>query len=272
MSNRGRKNRYNPNDDAPDPRLVIPNLRDQFHAVFKDLDLAEVDLRPILPASAKIVPGQPSCKVLKVVLEAASDDDLTDLFRRLWYLSPKLGKLHQFTSVQLASYFRGVEICNFPSQPMPIARLVKDYISMLPQASTLNLSTADIDLNTELLYSPLPVGIVRIKDMVLLNANTIYASSNHKDLAEILGRPVDSHATPEVFEKYLADIYRSGSLPEYSVRGYFHAKIEEGGQVYTVRDEYDFITNSKRITYADADCYVVDFSGMQLIRKGEVRK
>ncbi len=113
MSNRGRKNLYNPNDDAPDPRLVIPNLRDEFHAVFKDLDLAEVDLRPILPASAKIVPGQPSCKVLKVVLEAASDDDLTDLFRRLWYLSPKLGKLHQFTSVQLASYFRGVEICNF---------------------------------------------------------------------------------------------------------------------------------------------------------------
>jgi len=272
MSNRGRKNLYNPSDDAPDPRLVIPNLRDQFHAVFKDLDLAEVDLRPILPASAKIVPGQPSCKVLKVVLEAASDDDLTDLFRRLWYLSPKLGKLHQFTSVQLASYFRGVEISNFPSQPMPIASLVKDYISMLPQASTLNLSTADIDLNTELLYSPLPVGIVRIKDFVLLNANTLLASSNQKDLGEMLGRPVESHWSQEDIEKYLADLFRSGSLSEYPFRASLYAKREEGGQVYNVRDEYDFVTNNKRITYADADCYIFDFAGAQLIRQGEVRK
>jgi len=272
MSNLGRKNLYNPNDDAPDPRLIIPNLRDDLNAVFRDLELAEVDLRPILPASARIVPGQPNSKVLKVVLEAASDEDIEDFFRKIYSICPRLGNLHKFTQIQVASYFRGVEISSFPDEPMSIARLIKDRVSMLPQRSVLKLSNADINLNEELLYSPLPVAIVRIKDLVLLNANTLFASSNKKDLAEILGRPVDSHATPEVFEKYLADIYRSGSLPEYSVRGYFHAKIEEGGQVYTVRDEYDCITNSKRITYADADCYVVDFSGMQLIRQGEVRK
>jgi len=272
MSNLGRRNRHNPNDDAPDPRLVIPNLRDELNAVFRDLDLAEVDLRPILPASAKIVPGQPNAKVLKVVLEAASDNDIEDFFRKIYSICPRLGNLHKFTQIQVASYFRGVEISNFPDEPMSIARLIKDRLSMLPQRSVLKLSTADIDLNEELLYSPLPVGIVRIKDMVLLNANTLYARSNHKDLAEILGRPVDSHATPEVFEKYLADLYRSGSLPEYAIRGYLHAKVEDGGQAYNVRDEYDFITNSKRITYADADCYVLDFNGIELIRKGEVPK
>jgi len=88
----------------------------------------------------------------------------------------------------------------------------------------------------------------------------------------MLGRPIDSHATPEIIEKYLADLLRSGSLSEYAMRAYFHAKREEAGQVYNVRDEYDFITNSKRITYGDADCYVIDFNGIELVRQGEVPK
>ena len=206
------------------------------------------------------------------MVEAGSDDDLIALLRRLYAIAPKLGKLHKFRDIQITSSYRGEEIYALPSEPVPIALLIKDFLRMLPQRSVLNLSTADIDLNAELLYSPLPVGIVRIKDLVLLNANTLLADMNKKDLGEMLGRPVDSHATPEVFEQYLADLYRSGSLPEYFLRGYVHNKIEEGDQVYIVRDEYDFITNNKRITYADADCYVLDFSGMELVRRGEVPK
>lgn len=268
MSNRDRKYPTNP-DDAPSEKLLASTLRQEFNAVFRDLDLAEINLRSILPASAKLIPSQPDCNLLKIVVEAGSDRDLIAIFRRLYAISPKLGKLHKFRDLQITSSYRGEEIYTLPSEPIPIARLIRDFVAMLPQRSALNLSTAEIDLNTELLYSPLPVGIVRIKDLVLLNANTLYAGSNHKDLGEILGRPVDSHATPEVFEKYLADLLRSGSLSEYAVRGYLHSKTEEGGQVYSVRDEYDFIVNSKRIAYADADCYVLDFNGIELIRKGE---
>jgi hypothetical protein len=170
----------------------------------------------------------------------------------------------------MASHFQEEENYCFPPEPVSIASLVQEYVSMLPQNSVLNLSTADIDLNNELLYSPLPTAIVRIKDFVLLNANTLWASSNQKDLGEILGRPIDSQFTPEVIEKALVDLFRSGSLPEYPFKGYLHSKVEHGGQVYNVRDEYDFITNSKRITYSDADCYVVDLAGQQLIRSGEV--
>jgi hypothetical protein len=272
MSNLGRKNLYNPNDDAPDPRLIIPNLRDDLNAVFRDLELAEVDLRPILPASARIVPGQPNSKVLKVVLEAASDEDIEDFFRKIYSICPRLGNLHKFTQIQVASYFRGVEISSFPDEPMSIARLIRDRVSMLPQRSVLKLSNADINLNEELLYSPLPVAIIRIRDLVLLNANTLFAGINKKDLGDMLGRPMDAHFTPEAIEQFLADLFRSGSLSEYPFRAYLHSKIEEDGKIYTVRDEYNFIDNSKRITYADADCYVFDFTGLELVRKGEVRK
>jgi hypothetical protein len=181
-----------------------------------------------------------------------------------------LGKLRQFTSVQLASYFRGVEISNFPSQPMPIASLVKDYISMLPRGSTLNLSTAEIDLNTELLYATLPVAIVRIKDFVLLNANTIFASSNQKDLGDMLGRPVDPLFTQEAIEKYLNDLSRSRFLTGNSLRACFFAEREHEGKIYTVRDEYEFHDNSKYVNYGDADCYMFEILGGELIRRGEV--
>jgi len=270
MSNLDRKEDIHPSDDAPDKKLIIPNLREEFNAVFKDLDLAETYLRPILPESARIVPSSGNSRVLKISLENSCDEDLIYIFRKLWFLSPKLGGLHQFSSVQMASHFQEEENYCFPPDPVSIASLVQEYVSMLPQNSVLNLSTADIDLNNELLYSPFPTAIVRIKDFVLLNANTLYASSNQKDLGEILGRSVDSHFTPEIIEKYLADLSRSGSLSEYPVKAYLHAKKEHGGQVYEVRDEYDFITNNKRINYADADCYVFDFTGQQLIRSGEV--
>jgi len=270
MSNLGRRNRDNPNDDAPDPRLIIPNLRNELNSVFRDLDLAEVDLRPILPASARIVPGQPNSKVLKVVLEAASDNDIEDFFRKIYSICPRLGNLHKFTQIQVASYFRGVEISNFPDEPMSIARLIRDRLSMLPKRSSLNLSTAEVDLNTELLYATLPTAIVRIKDLVLLNANTLFADSNHKDLGDMLGRPIDPLVTQEVIEQYLTDLIRSGSLSEYPVRASFYATREESGTIYTVRDEYDFSGNNKRINYGDADCYIFEILGGELIRRGEV--
>jgi hypothetical protein len=269
MSNLGRKNRHNPNDDAPDPRLVIPNLRDELNAVFRDLDLAEVDLRPILPASAKIVPSQPNSQVLKVVLEAASDDDIEDFFRKIYSICPRLGNLHKFTQIQVASYFRGVEISNFPDEPMSIARLIRDRLSMLPKRSSLNLSTAEVDLNTELLYATLPTAIVRIKDLVLMNANTLFSDKNHKDLGAMLGRPLDPLYSQEVIEQYLTDLGRSGVLSDYSLRASFYATREEGGTIYTVRDEYNFCGNNKRINYAGDDCYMFEITAEELIRRGE---
>jgi hypothetical protein len=133
MSNRGRKKSTNPNDDAPDKKLVPSNLGDEFYEVFKDLDLSETYLRPILPASSKLVPGQPDAKVLKIVLEGASDEDLSDLFRKLRPLAPQLGNLRYFRSFQLASYFRGGEMSYFPSAPLSIERLLKDYASAVLQ-------------------------------------------------------------------------------------------------------------------------------------------
>jgi len=271
MSNRDKRYPTHP-DDAPDERLLLSTLRQEFAAVFRDLEIAEINLRSILPTSARLIPSQPDCNLLKIVVDNGSDDDLIALLRRLYAIAPKLGKLHKFRDIQITSSYRGEELCALPPEPVPIALLIKDFLRMLPKRSVLNLSTADIDLNTELLYSPLPVGIVRIKDLVLLNANTLYASSNQKDLGELLGRPVDPHFTPETIEQYLGDLFRSGSLPEYSTKGYLYTKREEGGQVYTVRDEYNFITNSKRITYGDADCYVFDFTGQDLIRSSEVPK
>jgi glycosyltransferase involved in cell wall biosynthesis len=223
-----------------------------------------------LPTSARLIPSQPDCNTLKIVVDNGSDDDLIALLRRLYAIAPKLGKLHKFRDIQITSSYRGEELCALPPEPVPIALLIKDFLRMLPKRSSLNLSTAEVDLNTELLYATLPVGIVRIKDFVVLNANTLLAEKNHKDLGDMLGRPVDSLFTQEVIEQYLADLTRSGSLSEYDTRACFFAKREEGGTIYTVRDEFNFVVNSKHINYGGADCYMIEFAGEELVRRGEV--
>lgn len=269
MTNRDKRYPTNP-DDAPDERLLFSTLRQEFAAVFRDIDIAEINLRSILPTSARLIPSQPNCNTLKIVVDNGSDDDLIALLRRLYAIAPKLGKLHKFRDIQITSSYRGEELCALPPEPVPIALLIKDFLRMLPQRSVLNLSTADIDLNTELLYSPFPVGIVRVKDFVLMNANTLFASNNHKDLGDMLGRPLDPLFTQEAIEQYLADLFRSGFLSEHSLRACFFAKREETGKVYTVRDEYNFYGNSKRVNYAGDDCYMFDIIGQELVRRGEV--
>lgn len=268
MSNRDRKYPTNP-DDAPSEKLLASTLRQEFNAVFRDLDLAEINLRSILPASAKLIPSQPDCNLLKIVVEAGSDRDLIAIFRRLYAISPKLGKLHKFRDLQITSFYRGEEIYTLPSEPIPIARLIRESIAMLPKRPSLNLSTAEIDLNTELLYATLPTAIVRIKDLVLMNANTLFSDKNHKDLGDMLGRPLDPLYTQEVIEQYLKDLVRSGFLSDYSLRASFYATREEGGTIYTVRDEYNFCGNNKRINYGDADCYMFEITAEELIRRGE---
>ena len=139
---------------------------------------------------------------------------------------------------------------------------------MLPKPPSLNLSTAEVNLDDELLYAPLPTAIVRIKDLVLMNANALFADKNHKDLGDMLGRPIDSLVTQEVIERYLADLLRNGFLSEYSLRAYFFAQREQGGTIYTVRDEYEIIVNSKRVNYGGADCYIFQILDQELIREG----
>ena len=204
------------------------------------------------------------------MVEDGSDDDLIALLRRLYAIAPKLGKLHKFRDIQITSSYRGEELCALPPEPVPIALLIKDFLRMLPKRPSLNLSTAEVDLNTELLYATLPTAIIRVKDLVLMNANTLFADSNYKDLGDMLGRPIDPLVTQEVIEQYLNDLFRSGSLSEYSMRACFFANREEGGTIYTVRDEYNFCGNSKRINYGDADCYMFEILGAELIRRGEV--
>jgi hypothetical protein len=181
-----------------------------------------------------------------------------------------LGKLHKFRDIQIASSYRGEEIYALPPEPVPIARLIREAIAMLPKRPSLNLSTAEVDLNTELLYATLPTAIVRIKDFVLLSANTMFADSNHKDLGDMLGKTVAPLFTQEAIEKYLNDLGRSGFLTGNSLRASFFAEREHDGKIYTVRDEYDFHDNSKRVNYADADCYMFEILGGELIRRGEV--
>jgi hypothetical protein len=103
-----------------------------------------------------------------------------------------------------------------------------------------------------------------------MSANTLFADSNQKDLGDMLGRPIDPLVTQEVIEQYLTDLFRSGSLSEYSMRASFFASREEGGTVYTVRDEYNFCGNNKRVNYGGADCYIFEILGGELIRRGEV--
>lgn len=268
MSNRDKRYPTNP-ADAPDERLLFSTLRQEFSAVFRDLDIAEINLRSILPISARLIPSQPDCNTLKIVVDTASDDDLIALFQQLYAISPKLGKLHKFRDIQIASSYRGEEIYALPPEPVPIARLIRESIAMLPKRPSLNLSTAEIDLNTELLYATLPTAIVRIKDFVLMSANTMFADSNQKDLGDMLGRSLDPLYSPEIIEQYLNDLARSGFLPEYPFRACFFAQREQGGTIYSVRDEYDFYGNSKRVNYGGADCYMFEILGGELIRRGE---
>lgn len=269
MSNRDKRYPTHP-DDAPDERLLLSTLRQEFAAVFRDLDIAEINLRSILPTSARLIPSQPDCNLLKIVVEAGSDDDLIAVLRRLYAIAPKLGKLHKFRDIQITSSYRGEELCALPPEPVPIALLIKDFLRMLPKRPSLNLSTAEIDLNTELLYATYPTAIVRIKDFVLMSANTMFADSNQKDLGDMLGKTVAPLFTQEAIEKYLNDLCRSGFLTGNSLRASFFAEREHDGKIYTVRDEYDFHDNSKRVNYGGADCYMFQILGAELIRRGEV--
>jgi len=268
MSNRDKRYPTHP-DDAPDERLLLSTLRQEFAAVFRDLEIAEINLRSILPTSARLIPSQPDCNTLKIVVDNGSDDDLIALLRRLYAIAPKLGKLHKFRDIQITSSYRGEELCALPPEPVPIALLIKDFLRMLPKRSSLNLSTAEVDLNTELLYATLPTAIVRIKDLVLMNANILFSDKNHKDLGAMLGRPLDPLYSQEVIEQYLTDLGRSGVLSDYSLRASFYATREEGGTIYTVRDEYNFCGNNKRVNYAGDDCYMFEITAEELIRRGE---
>jgi len=253
-------------DDAPGEQLLASTLTQEFNAVFRDLDIAETSLRSILPASAKLIPSQPNCNTLKIVVETGSDDDLIALFQRLYAISPKLGKLHKFRDIQIASSYRGEEIYALPPEPVPIARLIRESIAALPKRLSLNLATAKVDLNKELLYATLPVGIVRIKDWVLVNANTMFADENHQALGDILGKSLAPLFSQEAMEKYLSDLARSGFLRGYQFRACLFAKREEGSTGDTVGDEYDFYANVKGVNYGGAECYMFEILGKRLVR------
>jgi hypothetical protein len=109
------------------------------------------------------------------------------------------------------------------------------------------------------------VGIVRIKDLVLVNANTMFADENHRALGDILGKSLAPLFTQEAMEKYLSDLARSGFLRGYQFRAGLFAKREEGDTADTVGDEYDFYANIKGVNYGGAECYMFEILGKRLV-------